>query len=66
MTGQRERDVEENVIQLSLSFPELAIEVVIPIVGIRPVEVGQVATEQAGHQTYSCEWSQVGCTFRIH
>jgi hypothetical protein len=42
--------VEEDVVQLPVALPELAVQVVVPVIDVWAVEVDEVPTEKAGHE----------------
>lgn len=48
--------MQENVIVTPVSLPKLSIEIVVVVLGLRPVNVDQVSTEETGQYHYACEW----------
>ena len=38
-----------------MSLPELSVHIVISVLLIRPVQMGEISSEQAGHQHYTRE-----------
>lgn len=45
MSWKTERSIQENIVQISVSFPEFAIQVVVSVIDIRAMEMEEVAAE---------------------
>jgi len=48
--GQTEGGVEKNVVEIPMPLPELAIQIVIPVIHVWSVKVHKIASKQAGHE----------------
>lgn len=66
MTGEAERCVEENVVHVTVPFPEFPIEIMITVISTRTVEVNKISAEQACHQDDTAEARQLSCTSWAH
>lgn len=62
MVGQGKRNVQKNIIMTPVPFPELAVEIMVVILGLRPVDVYQVPTKKTSQNHYTRKWSQSGHT----
>lgn len=58
--GERERDIEQDVVQVAVARPELALEVGVLVVRVRTVEVDEIAAEETGHQTDAAVGGEAG------
>ena len=55
MIRQRERNVQKNIIMASVALPKLSIEVMVIVLGLRPMNVYEVTTEKTCQNHHACE-----------
>lgn len=56
--GERERDVEQDVVEVAVARPELALEVGVLPVAVWTVQMDEIAAEETGHQTDAGVWRE--------
>lgn len=63
---QAEGRVEEKVVHLPVPLPKLAVQVVVAVVAVWPVQVDEVPPEQAGHEDDAAKGRQLLRARRVH
>ena len=66
MRRQTQGGVEEDIIKIAMSFPELPVQVVVPVVGIWPMEVDQIAAKETSHEHDAAKGRQLAGTGGAH
>jgi hypothetical protein len=60
MFRQGKRNVQKNIVMTPVTFPELPVEIMIVILGLRSVNVYQVPTKKTSQNHHACKWGQSG------
>lgn len=55
MIRQGERNVQKNIIMASVALPKLPIEVMIVVLGLRPMDVYEVTAEKTCQNHHACK-----------
>jgi hypothetical protein len=55
MIRQRERNVQKSIIMASVALPKLSIEIMIVVLGLRPMDVHEVTTEKTCQNYHACK-----------
>lgn len=61
-----ESDIEQDVIQVAVARPELALEVRVLLVAVRAVEMDEIAAKETGHQTDAAIGGEAGSAVGGH
>jgi hypothetical protein len=66
VSGKAKGGIEKNVVHISVSFPELAIQIMIFVVRVWSVQVDQIPSKQTSHQDNAPERGEFPGSDRAH
>lgn len=58
MIRQGKCNVQKDVIMTPVSLPELAIQIKVVVLRLRPMDVNQITAEETRQHRHTCEWSE--------